>query len=373
MTRLSVGIHADPINHKIPGGIGVYVRRLLEQLAKFEDLSLHLLAAGAIPTDPAEWWKPGWWKPAGRGSAVPLKVMYASWNYLRWPRVNAKLDVVHATGLVIPPVRPARLVATVHDVAVDIMPHVVPATWRRIYARGLQLALSEAHLLCVVSEAVKTQLIDLYSVEGGRIVVTPEAANVTPADYRDENCLRRLGIEGPYILTVGTVEPRKNQRMLIEAFADAEPLLGGMRLVIAGSAGWGSAATLRTIERLGLEGKVILSGSIGASALAALYAGAALFAMPSLYEGFGIPLVEAMGFGIPSLASEEPALREVGGEAVIYLRPEDPAEWAKELVRVAEDEDLRSRLSRAGKLRAVEFSWEKTALATLKAYREAAA
>lgn len=374
MGRLTVGIHADPINHRIPGGIGVYVRRLVEHLMKSEEFKIHLLAAKAVPGDPADWWKAGWWRPARWGSGLPLKLLYASWNYLGVPRVGGKLDLVHATGLVVPPARPARLVATVHDVAVEAMPEVVPATWRRIYARGLEVALGQAEVFCVVSEAVKTQLVELHSVEVGRIVVTPEAPNVTPNDYRDHTALQRLGIDGPYILNVGTVEPRKNQVLLLEAFADAEPSLGGMRLVIAGSAGWGSAETLKTIERLHLEGRVTLTGAIGASALAALYARASIFAMPSLYEGFGIPLVEAMGFGLPCLASHDPALKEVAGDhGAVFLDPKDPAAWSKELVRLVDDEPTRTQLGAAGKSRAAAFSWEKTAATTMDAYRQAAA
>lgn len=340
---------------------------------KSEELSVHLLAAGPVPADPAGWWEPGWWKPPRRGGGLPLKALYASWNYLGIPKVQAKLDVVHATGLVVPPSDQSALVATIHDVAVESMPEVVPGTWRRIYARGLQVALSRAQTFCVVSHAVKTQLVEMYSVDESRIVVTPEAANVSPGDFRDNEIFERLGIDEPYILAVGTVEPRKNQTLLIQAFAEARPKLDEMRLVIAGSAGWGSAETLKMIERVHLEGRVILTGSIGASALAALYGKATVFAMPSLYEGFGIPLVEAMGFGLPCLASTDAALQEVGGDAAVYIDAKDAGGWAGELIRLCDDGHARVRLAAAARQRAAEFSWEKTAAATLSAYGKAAA
>lgn len=351
----------------------MYVRRLAEHLLQVPELSIHLIAGRPVPQSPAEWWKAGWWRSQGNSTGVPLKLLYAAWNYLGVPKVRASLDLIHATGLVIPPVDSARLVATVHDLAVETMPEVVPSGWRRIYARGLKLALSRAAAICVVSEAVKAQLAELHSVEDERMVVTPEAANVTPNDYRDRGALERMGIGPHFVLTVGTLEPRKNHKVLIEAFAEAGPDLQSMQLVIAGASGWASSATLHTIERLRLQSRVILTGAVSSSALAALYASATIFALPSVYEGFGIPLVEAMGFGLPCIASGDPALKEAGGGAVTFLDAADTGAWAGELARLAGDEDSRKQMASAALSRAATFSWEKTAVKTLEAYRRAAA
>ncbi|MGI8426052.1 MAG: glycosyltransferase family 4 protein [Actinomycetota bacterium] len=372
MAGLSVGVHADPINHRIPGGIGVYVRRLVEELLKSDEASIRLIATKPVSMDPAEWWRPNWWQQPKPFSLLPLKALYASWNYLGVPKVRADIDVVHATNLVMPPAGGARLVATVHDVAVDTMPEVVPGIWRRIYARGLHKALSKAAVVCTVSEAIKRQLIDSYSVEASRIVVTPEAGNVSPNDFRDNVWLDGLGLTGPFVLSVGTVEPRKNHSALLEAFAEAGPRLKGMHLVIAGAAGWGSTDITKGIEKLKLGARVLVTGSIGASALAALYGRASIFAMPSLYEGFGIPLLEAMAFGVPCMASTDPALQEVGGEAARYLNPLDTSAWADGLADLADDAGARAELSVAGMERASHFSWRRTADLTLGAYRQAA-
>ena len=374
MTGLRVGVHADPINHRIPGGIGVYVKRLVEELLKAKgDTSIRLIATDPVSMEPAEWWKPNWWQPPGRFSSLSLKTLYASWNYLGVPRVKSDLDVIHATNLVIPPAGAARLVATVHDVAVDTMPEVVPGTWRRIYARGLHQAVGRAVVICAVSEAVKSQLVADYSVDPARVVVTPEAPNVSPNDYRDDLWLDGLGLTGPFVLNVGTVEPRKNQVALLEAFAEAGPRLRGMQLVVAGSPGWGSGGLTAQIARLKLDGQVVITGAIGASALAALYGKASIFAMPSLYEGFGIPLLEAMAFGVPCVASTDPALQEVGGQAARYLNPKDSSAWAAELAGLAGDAAARAELSVAGMQRVSAFTWRQTAEKTLDAYRQAAA
>jgi len=374
VATLNVGVHADPINHRIPGGIGVYVRRLVEELLKSEDdASIRLIATKPVSMEPAEWWRPNWWQQPKPLSLLPLKALYASWNYLGIPKVRADLDVVHATNLVVPPAGRARLVATVHDVAVDTMPEVVPGIWRHIYARGLHKVVAQATVLCAVSEAVKKQLVDSYSVDASKIVVTPESGNVSPNDFRDDAWLDGLGLTGPFVLSVGTVEPRKNQSALVEAFAEAGPRLKGMQLVIAGAPGWGSAAITAQIEKLKLGPQVVTTGSIGASALAALYGRASIFAMPSLYEGFGIPLLEAMAFGVPCLASTDPALKEVGGRAARFLNPMDPSAWAEDLVGLANDAGARAELSVAGIERASHFSWHTTAQLTLDAYRKAAA
>jgi len=370
---VKIGIHADPINHQIPGGVGVYVRRLVEQILMLEAASsIRLLAAKPIPADPAQWWKPNWHRPDNPMSSLSLAALYASWNYLGVPSVGAELDVVHATGLVVPPARGARLVATIHDLAVEKMPEVVPSPWRQIYRRGLRKALAQAAVFCVVSEAVKQELASDFGVDPARMRVTHEAPNVTPADYRDEEWFNGLGIDGPFILTVGTVEPRKNQKVLVRALARAGRRLGSYRLVIAGAPGWGQAELMNEIEESSMGERVVVTGGIGASALACLYSRASIFAFPSAYEGFGIPLTEALGFGIPSIASQDAALREVAGGAAVHLEANDADAWADGLANLAGDPDRREELSREGQNRAAAFNWRTTAAKTMEAYRQAA-
>ncbi|HEX2178838.1 MAG TPA: glycosyltransferase family 1 protein [Actinomycetota bacterium] len=365
---MRVGIHADPAAHSIPGGVGVYVRRLVDELLLVDGDPRVELILSRFADPPAAWSTAAMIRPQ-----LPFAPLYAAWNWLGFPPVDGGLDVVHATGLAIPPSRGAALVSTIHDLAVTTMPEVVPGLWRRIYQRGLRRAVEESKVLCAVSEATRQQIVDAYSVDPERIVVTPEAPNVTPASPCDPGALGRLGVSGPYILTVGTVEPRKNQVRLVKAFAQAGEPLAGHTLVLAGIPGWGQEQVEAAIDRLRIGHRVVLTGKVTNLDLAALYAGAHVFALPSLYEGFGIPLVEAMSFGVPCVAGSTPALAELAGDAALLCDPADVDGLAAALVSLATDETVRERLSAAARSRAAGYSWAGTARLTIEAYRRAAA
>lgn len=364
---MRVGIHADPAAHSIPGGVGVYVRRLLDELLAGERAAEMELILSRYANPPAAWAGVKMIRPQ-----LPFAALYAGWNFFGQPRITEALDVVHATGLAIPPVAGSALVSTVHDLAVEHMPEVVPVPWRQIYRRGLKRTLDESKVICAVSEATRQGIIDGHGVDPDRILVTPEAPNVTPAGPADDDVFKRIGLEGPYVLNVGTVEPRKNQVRLVKAFVDAGPHLAGHTLVLAGIPGWGQEEVEKAIEKLKVTHRVILTGKVTNLELASLYSRAAIFALPSLYEGFGIPLVEAMAFGIPSVAGATPALAELAGDAALLADPRDANALAQALEQLASDEALRTRLSAASTARAARYTWAETARLTLSAYDRAA-
>ncbi|CAN5873071.1 glycosyltransferase family 1 protein [soil metagenome] len=363
---MKIGIHGDPAAHSIPGGVGVYVRRLIAELLRLPDehtLKVILSRHADLP--------PSWVSAGLIRTSLPFAPSYAAWNFLGMPKIPDELDVVHATGLAIPPVPGAALVATVHDLAVERMPEVVPAIWRQIYLKGLRTAVKRAIVICAVSQATKDELVDAYRVDPERVVVTPEAPNFTPQSQQDPSILQRLDLEGPFILSVGTIEPRKNQIRLVNAFAEAGSELGGYKLVLAGAPGWGQEQVNDLVEKRRLMTRVVLTGKITGPEMVALYSKASVFALPSLYEGFGLPLIEALNFGIPTLSGSSPALKELGGEAALYVDPTDTSAMSAELVKLASDEPLRSRLAADGRSRAAGYTWERTAAATLRAYSQA--
>ncbi len=185
---MKVAIHADPAAHSIPGGVGVYVRRLIaELLAAPGDHELKLIVsrfAEPLPT----WTAGGMIRPQ-----LPFAALYAAWNFMGLPAIGEEVDVVHATGLAIPPARNAALVSTIHDLAVEQMPEVVPSPWRQIYRKGLRRTLDQSRVICAVSEATKQDVVDAYGTDPARILVTPEAPNVTPTSPPDPNVFDRLG------------------------------------------------------------------------------------------------------------------------------------------------------------------------------------
>lgn len=364
---MKIAVHADPAAHSIPGGVGVYVRRLVDELLAAPGDNEIQLILSQFADPPVAWAQVPMLRPR-----LKFAALYTSWNFTGRPGIGEGLDVVHATGLAIPPAPGAALVSTVHDLAVERMPEVVPAIWRRIYLQGLRRALDRSKVICAVSGATRDELVEAHNFESSRIVVTPEAPNVTPASPVDDTVFDRLGLEGPYILNVGTVEPRKNQVRLVKAFVAAGSDLAGHSLVLAGVPGWGQEQVQAAIEELGAGHRIFLTGKINNLELASLYSRSAIFALPSLYEGFGIPLVEAMAFGIPSVAGSTPALAELAGDTALLVDALDIDDLAGALVRLATDEALRERLGPAARTRAAGYTWAETARLTLQAYTAAA-
>lgn len=361
---MKVAIHADAAAHSIPGGIGVYVRRLVDELLASEEPEIKLIISRTAEPPP------GWTGVEMIRPPLPVGRLYAAWNFTGRPKMKEEVDVVHATGLAIPPLKGA-LVATVHDLAIERLPEVVPAVWRKVYLKGLQIALDRSKVLCAVSESTRTDLVNDHGVDPDRIVVTPEAPNVTPQSQTNEGVFDSLGITEPYILCVGTVEPRKNHKRLVRAFVEAGNALKGWSLVIAGVPGWGQEEVQSEIEARRVGHRVILTGKVSSPELAALYSRAGVFAFPSLYEGFGLPLIEALGFGIPTLAGATPALIELAGPAALTADPLQTSAIAEGLTLLATDETLRARLAQAGRVRAGQFTWAITAETTRAAYHKA--
>jgi glycosyltransferase involved in cell wall biosynthesis len=303
---------------------------------------------------------------------VPGRVATRTWVDLRWPGLPAGLlgavDVVHATSAAIPPAGGRPLVVTVHDLGFRHYPEAYPAAGRRFHERSAAIAVTEAARVLVPSAATGRDLTDQYGLESGRVVVTPLGAELPPYDpAAARRLLAELGVAGPFLLAVGTLEPRKNLPRLLAAFASAADELPDHHLVVAGPVGWGPA--LRpTYDSV----RVKLAGPVDDAMLHGLYAMADGLAYPSLYEGFGLPVVEAMLHGTPVLTSDRSSLPEVAGDAALLVDPLDEGAIAKGLVRLVDDAALRARLARAGRARAAHFTWPATAAATWAAYQQVA-
>ncbi len=221
-----------------------------------------------------------------------------------------------------------------------------------------------ARLVLTPSRETAADAIRLAAVDPGRVRVVPWAAPdpVTPEGPP---------ADGRYVLVAGAIEPHKNAGLALEAIAGAAP---GVRLVMAGPWSPRRAARLRGhAARVGADRRVEWLGLLPAARLAAIRAGALAVLVPSRKEGFGLPVLEAMAAGVPVLATDTPALREVGGDAATYLPVTDPGPWSRAITELAEDPDLRERRAAAGRERAVAFSWERTAVELTRAYRDAAA
>jgi len=367
-----VAIHVDQLWFSAPGGIGTYVRELPHAMLR-EDPALELVSFRSRwvgePPDPPAWLRE---LPAVE---IPssIRALYPSWTYLGRPRLPAALadaDVVHATNhaAVPPAVGGRRLVVTVHDLAFERFPGAFPARWRRLYRAGLRAAVRRADTLLAPSRYTADDLV-AHGADAARIRVTPLASSLPTTDLDPADALARLRIPEPFVLFVGTLEPRKNLVRLVRAYRRAVDSTGlPHALVLAGPSGWGTDDLLHELASSG-PGRIVRTGRLSLDALDALYRSAAAFAYPSLYEGFGLPVVEAMSRGVPTLAAMASSLPEVTGDAALLVDPGDEEAIANGLVRLLTDHALAADLRARGLERSAMFSWATTARATLDAYR----
>lgn len=367
---VKVAVHVDQLWFAASGGIGTYVRELLRELP----------AAGADLT--AFWTAERAGTPRDRVTPAPVEIpgtirrLYPSWDLLARPGLPvafAGADVIHATNhAAIPPARRGQgLVATVHDLAFDVFPDAFPRDWRWLYRLGVRAAARRADVVLAPSIATASDLQTRYGVAAARIRVTPLASSLPVAGTDVDQVLTRLGIPRPYILCPATIEPRKNQTRLVRAYRQVAPQLAHA-LVLAGPEGWGAEELNAELTRVG-PGVVHRTGYLRDTDLDAVIRGADAVVYPSLYEGFGLPILEAMLRGVPVVTSTTPACAETAGDAALLVEPEDVGGLADAIATAVGDEALRQDLATRGLARAGGFSWAVTALATLDAYRDAAA
>jgi len=303
------------------------------------------------------------------GRPVPARLLRRSWSRGGPPPVEwlcGRVDVFHATNFVLPPRRRAAGVLTVHDLGFLRVPETLSAAnliYRELVPRGVR----DAAMTLTPSETVRQELLGEFGIEPGRVAVTPLGVDDTwftaPPDDGDQDA----GIIGgpPFVLFVGAVEPRKGLPTLLEALRRCPPGTAP-RLVMAGPAGWGPE-----LDTAGAGLDVVRTGFLTDTRLRRLLAAAAAVALPSRYEGFGLPVLEALATGTPVLASDLPVLREVGGEHARYLPVGDADAWADALAAAPGRRDGHDPAP--GISWARRFTWGRCAEKTRFAYRAAAA
>ena len=288
-----------------------------------------------------------------------------------------RIDVFHGMDHVGIPFagKTGKCVVTVHDVIPLVLPHTFTRRHRLVVRTALARVRRQADLVVVPSRAVQRDVVQYLRVPEDRVAVTPHGCearfNPSPDRAAAGAAAARYGLPARYLLAVGTLEPRKNLTTLLRAFArlrDRAAVDPAVGLVIAGARGWLDDPIFRTVQSLGLEAAVRFPGFVDDDDLPALYRGAELVAFPSLYEGFGLPLLEAMACGIPVVSSNTSALPEVAGGAALLVDPLDVDGMAQAIARVLDEATLRARLREDGLARAAQFSWEKAARQTLNAY-----
>jgi glycosyltransferase involved in cell wall biosynthesis len=299
----------------------------------------------------------------------------------RVPRIEwtVRFDVLFAPNFLPPPTDRRRVVLTVHDLAFRLFPGTAPLATQRWLSR-LDAAIGRAAQLIVVSEHTRLDLLELYPVAEERVTVVPLGVDTDvfrPApDAEVASVRRRYGIDGPYLLSLTGIEPRKNIPALIRAYATLEPDVRPA-LVLAGPVdpwnpeGWDLVRPALGALAPDVRERIVLTGYVPERHKVALVSGAEALVYPSLYEGFGLPVLEAMACGVPVLTSNVSALPETAGDAAMLVDPHDEASIADGMARLLTDADLRERLRAAGTLRASAFGWDDTARRTAEVLHRA--
>ena len=352
----SVFLVVEQLRRAVPGGIGTYITGLLQGLSGLElagDPRVTLYASAVAGPDPLEA------QPFSiQKAALPSKVLTRLWR-IGLGRVGSTQSLLHALSLAQPPTD-SRLVVTVHDLAWRTVP--VAFRQRRWHEHALAHARRKAALVVVPSQKVASEL-SLAGFSPQRIEVIEHGSDHLPAPDHEatSKVLVRLGVSGDFLLSVGTLEPRKNLARLFEAYREARPYLPEpWPLVVVGPAGWG--------PNLAPEKDVYFTGAVAKNVLSGLYARARLLAYVPFDEGYGLPVVEAMRAGTPVLSSSVPSSKG----ASYLVDPRDVLDLADGLVRLSSDEGLRAEHIAAGQAATRELTWTRSAARHVALWRELA-
>ena len=365
-----IGIDASRAAHARRTGTEAYSLHLIQALAEAE--SSHRLRL----------YTPVSFQPAAPGAQLPISNLEVQvipfprlWTHLRlaWELTRRPPDVLFVPAHVLPLVCPVPALVTVHDLGYLYYPeaHRRFDRWYLDWTTRRHVRL--AARLIADSQATHADLIRHYRADPARITVVYPGRDESLARVNDPGCVAgvkaRYGISGDYLLYVGTLQPRKNLVRLVEAFAQIQnsgPQLAKLQLVLAGQKGWLYADLFTRVEAMGLSGRVIFTGYVADDDKAALLSGATALVYPSLYEGFGLPVLEAMACDTPVLTSDVSSLPEVAGDAALLVNPLDTDAIAAGMARLVADAGLRHSLVEQGSLQIRRFSWAKAARQVLE-------
>jgi glycosyltransferase involved in cell wall biosynthesis len=367
---MKVAFQIDQLFLSAPGGIGTYIRNLMPAIASRDpSLDMTLFHSRFDSSEPPEPWIRHYRTQELRGT---MRSLYLRWDVIGRPPLPAPIaeaDIIHVTNHagVAPADAGQRLVVTVHDLAFDILPGAFPPRWRVVYRLGLRAAVRRADAILTPSRNTAEDLLSRTAVDPHKLHVVPLAASLPAGTLDADDVLARLKIRGPYVLFVGTLEPRKNLVRLVRAYRRVAAEGFPHALVLAGPLGWHHESLMRELALQG-PGEIVMTGEISADELDAVYRAADVFAYPSLYEGFGLPVLEALVRGIPTVASNTSAVPEVSGDAALGVDPRSVRSISQAISSLVSDVGLADRMAARARAQAERFSWDETARLTLQVY-----
>ncbi|GBC82141.1 D-inositol 3-phosphate glycosyltransferase [bacterium HR10] len=369
--RMRIGIDAHAIGSQTAGN-ETYIKNLIEALAAIDEENEYVLFF--TRPEVAEQWRDRFrnfrvWvvRPHTRYLRIPFSLPWAVWR--------AQVDLLHVQYAA-PPICPRPIVTTIHDLSFEHLPQFYTPRERWLLKLAVGYTARRAARILTVSEYSARDIRATYRVPPERIVVTPEGVSALFVPVRDQERIhavrRRYGIARAYILSVGSLQPRKNLVRLIRAYVNVRRRDDELdhQLVIVGKKGWLYQDIFRAAQHAPFAEDIIFTGYVPEEDLPALYSGATVFVYPSIFEGFGLPVLEAMACGVPVITSYSSSLPEVVGEAALLVNPYDERAIEEALQQVIWNDAMRRELSERGLRRAQQFSWKRTAELTLRAYED---
>ncbi|MFL5733693.1 MAG: glycosyltransferase family 4 protein [Chloroflexia bacterium] len=367
---MRIGIDAHMIGTRETGN-ETYCRGLIEGFAQLEDDNEYLIYLASPDVLPSV---NGHGRLLRRDLRKQSNVWRLTLGFAQASRGD-RLDLLHSSYNV-PLFASCRLVVSVHDISFVHFPEFFSKRDLRIMLNYIPYSMKRAQQVITLSESAAQDIEQVYGIPRSKITVTPLAARAPftgTASVEEVSRLRRHhGLEDPYILAVGNLQPRKNLLRLFEAFAQLPPSASDVKLAVVGKAQWKESEIYRRVTELQIEDRVVFTGYMDDEDLALLYQGSLGLVYPSIYEGFGLPILEAMACGAPVICSNTSSMPEVAGDAAILVDPLNVGEIAEAIASVVQSSAVREQLRERGRRQAALFSWENTARQTLEVYERCA-
>jgi glycosyltransferase involved in cell wall biosynthesis len=367
---MRIVIDAGPTAESVKSGVAFYTLNLIKHVLKLDDVNEYLLY-GLNPASNHEFQEFENAKIRNIPDFFLSKALWYYWTYLTASFVRNiakdKPDIYFSTYPVLPWFCPSPKIITVYDLTPIVLTDAYRFRFRFTFSLQMKNALRRADKIVAISQSTRNDLINILKSDPKKIFVIYPGCDkaVFRPDIKDstiQEVLKKYGIHGKYILYSGTLEPKKNIGRLIESFSMLKSEKNiRHKLVLAGKKSWKSTAILESIDKLSNKDEVILTGYIPETDLASLMSGADVFVFPSLHEGFGIPLLEAMACGTPVITSKTSSLPEVVGEAGILVNPYSALEISEAILRVITNDRVREQMRQKGLDQAKRFSWEESA------------
>lgn len=365
---------------KNKSGIGIYTYELSKRLQQYKDIEFNGHIFNFINRNDISKDLDGIDMEKNICSLFPYGVYRRIWHYIpikyNWLfRDNA--DIYHFFNFIVPPRIKGKVITTIHDMTYELYPETMDKRNLKRIKNDIQYSVDRSDKIITVSESSKNDIIKFLNVDESKIEIVYNGVDYEKFNkyYTEDIKLivrNKYNLPQNYILYMGTLEPRKNIDSIIEAFAliKKQKDFDNIKLVIAGKKGWLFEDIFNLVDKLNLKDHVIFTDYVDETDKPIIYNMAKLFVFPSLYEGFGIPVLEAMASSVPVIASNVSSLPEVAGNAAILVNPKDIEGIAKNIIKILSDDDLKNELVRKGHIQAQKFTWEASAEKLYNIYKE---